>query len=168
MDTLLLLLADGRFPAGGHAHSGGLEAAVAAGRVTGVADLAGFLRGRLATAGQVSAAFAAATHLATSYAVVDTHRPGRPGKLETGTALAGAPGSGGVAVLDAELDARTISPALAAHQPAAGSGAAACRPGRVAGTVPRTRLRRTRTDHTSRSRSASPPPPPDSTPVRPP
>ena len=29
----LLLLADGRLPAGGHAHSGGLEAAVAAGRV---------------------------------------------------------------------------------------------------------------------------------------
>ncbi|MBM0204330.1 urease accessory protein UreF, partial [Micromonospora sp. STR1s_5] len=30
--SLLLLLADGRFPAGAHAHSGGLEAAVAAGR----------------------------------------------------------------------------------------------------------------------------------------
>ncbi|MEU5422925.1 urease accessory protein UreF, partial [Streptomyces sp. NPDC020667] len=29
----LLVLADGRFPAGGHAHSGGAEAAVKAGRV---------------------------------------------------------------------------------------------------------------------------------------
>ena len=31
----LLVLADGRFPAGGHAHSGGAEAAVKAGRITG-------------------------------------------------------------------------------------------------------------------------------------
>lgn len=30
----LLVLADGRFPAGGHAHSGGAEAAVRAGRIT--------------------------------------------------------------------------------------------------------------------------------------
>ncbi|MET7801807.1 urease accessory protein UreF, partial [Streptomyces decoyicus] len=29
----LFVLADGRFPAGGHAHSGGAEAAVAAGRI---------------------------------------------------------------------------------------------------------------------------------------
>jgi urease accessory protein len=56
----LLLLADSRLPAGGHAHSGGLEAAVAAGRVTDVESLDGFLRGRLATAGAVAAAFAAA------------------------------------------------------------------------------------------------------------
>ena len=35
----LLLLADGRFPAGGYAHSGGLEASIAAGRVRDVADL---------------------------------------------------------------------------------------------------------------------------------
>jgi urease accessory protein len=56
----LLLLADARLPAGGHAHSGGLEAAVAAGRVVDVTSLDGFLRGRLATAGQVAGAFAAA------------------------------------------------------------------------------------------------------------
>jgi urease accessory protein len=56
----LLLLADSRLPAGGHAHSGGLEAAVAAGRVTGMPGLDGFLRGRLATAGLVSAGLAAA------------------------------------------------------------------------------------------------------------
>lgn len=30
--TALLILADGRFPAGGHAHSGGMEAAVASDR----------------------------------------------------------------------------------------------------------------------------------------
>lgn len=60
MDPTLLVLADGRFPAGGHAHSGGLEAAVVAGLVTDLDSLAGFLRGRLATAGLVAAAFAAA------------------------------------------------------------------------------------------------------------
>ncbi|GAA4686327.1 urease accessory protein UreF [Phytohabitans rumicis] len=79
----LLLLADGRFPAGGHAHSGGLEAAVAAGRVRELPDLAAFLRGRLHTAGLVSAAFAA-------------------------QACAGAD----TGWLDGELDARTPSPAL--------------------------------------------------------
>jgi urease accessory protein len=56
----LLVLADGRFPAGGHAHSGGAEAAVKAGRVTGAASLEAFCRGRLHTAGLVSAALAAA------------------------------------------------------------------------------------------------------------
>jgi urease accessory protein len=56
----LLVLADGRLPAGGHAHSGGLEAAVEAGRVADLRSLNGFLRGRLATSGLVAAAFAAA------------------------------------------------------------------------------------------------------------
>jgi urease accessory protein len=80
----LLVLADGRLPSGGHAHSGGLEAAVAAGRVRDVAGLGGFLRGRLATAGLVAAAFAAAACA-------------RPGEWPE---------------LDAGLDARTPSPAL--------------------------------------------------------
>jgi urease accessory protein len=61
MNTTLLVLADSRLPAGGHAHSGGAEAAVAARRVVSVADLERFLRGRLATAGLVAAAFAAST-----------------------------------------------------------------------------------------------------------
>jgi urease accessory protein len=56
----LLLLADSRLPAGGHAHSGGLEAAAAAGSVAGLDGLEGFLRGRLATAGLVTAGLAAA------------------------------------------------------------------------------------------------------------
>ncbi|MFI9201312.1 urease accessory protein UreF [Streptomyces sp. NPDC053048] len=56
----LLVLADGRFPAGGHAHSGGAEAAVKAGRVTDVPSLEAFCRGRLHTAGLASAALAAA------------------------------------------------------------------------------------------------------------
>lgn len=79
----LLVLADGRFPAGGHAHSGGAEAAVKAGRVTGAATLGEFCRGRLHTAGLVSAAVAAAAVLGAD-----------PGEL------------------DLAVDARTPSPAL--------------------------------------------------------
>jgi urease accessory protein len=59
----LLVLADGRFPAGGHAHSGGAEAAVRARRITGAATLADFCRGRLHTAGLVAAGLAAAAAL---------------------------------------------------------------------------------------------------------
>ncbi|MFB9364622.1 urease accessory protein UreF [Kitasatospora albolonga] len=59
----LLLLADGRFPAGGHAHSGGAEAAVRAGRVRDAESMAAFLLGRLHTVGLTSAALAAAAAL---------------------------------------------------------------------------------------------------------
>lgn len=55
----LLLLADGRFPAGAHAHSSGVEAAHAAGHVTDLVSLEAYVRGRLATAGVVEAAFTA-------------------------------------------------------------------------------------------------------------
>ncbi|MDV7219995.1 urease accessory protein UreF [Streptomyces prunicolor] len=67
----LLVLADGRFPAGGHAHSGGAEAAVKAGRITGAASLGEFCRGRLHTAGLVSAAVAAAAVLGADPAELD-------------------------------------------------------------------------------------------------
>ncbi|MGW1160081.1 urease accessory protein UreF [Streptomyces sp. NPDC002513] len=67
----LLVLADGRFPAGGHAHSGGAEAAVRAGRITGAASLADFCRGRLHTAGLVSASLAAAAALGVDPATLD-------------------------------------------------------------------------------------------------
>ncbi|WP_431677348.1 urease accessory protein UreF [Kitasatospora sp. KL5] len=60
MHTALLLLADGRFPAGGHAHSGGAEAAVKAGRIHDTDTLAAFLTGRLHTTGLTAAALAAA------------------------------------------------------------------------------------------------------------
>jgi urease accessory protein len=55
-----LLLADARFPSGGHAHSGGLEAAVDGARVVDIDTLGAFLDGRLATVGRVAAALAAA------------------------------------------------------------------------------------------------------------
>ncbi len=79
------MLADARFPNGGHAHSGGLEAAVNAGTVTGVGSLELFLRGRLMTSGVVSAALAAAACVRA--------------------------GTEHWADLDAEADARTPSPA---------------------------------------------------------
>jgi urease accessory protein len=56
----LLLLVDGRLPTGGHVHSGGLESAVADGRVTGLESLGHYLEGRLWTTGRVDAALALA------------------------------------------------------------------------------------------------------------
>jgi urease accessory protein len=85
MSASALLLSDARFPAGGHAHSGGLEPAATAGTVTDLASLEVFLRGRLRTAGTVAAGLAAA-------------------------ACARA-GDGRWDELDAEADARTPSPA---------------------------------------------------------
>lgn len=61
-----MLLADGRLPAGGYAHSGGLEPTV---RLQGLRDVAGidaFLAGRANTVGLVAAAFAAAAYQAAS------------------------------------------------------------------------------------------------------
>jgi urease accessory protein len=60
MNTLLLLLLDSRAPAGAHHHSGGMEAAVGAGLVSGVSDLEDFCRARLRTSARVAAAFAVA------------------------------------------------------------------------------------------------------------
>jgi urease accessory protein len=57
----LLLLADGRTPSGAHAHSGGVEMAVAAGRIRDLPTLEAFLAGRLTTVGRVVAAVAAAS-----------------------------------------------------------------------------------------------------------
>jgi urease accessory protein len=60
-----LLLADSRLPTGGHAHSGGVEAAVERGLLSNEADLALFLAGRLRGSGPVIAAVAAAGCLLT-------------------------------------------------------------------------------------------------------
>lgn len=109
------VLADARFPGGGHAHSGGVEEAVARGLLRDGEDLRSFLLGRLRTAGLVAAAAAAAA----ATAVRDP-----PG---------GGPG-GVLAVLDAELDARTPSPAQRAASRA--QGRAALRAARLAWPSP--------------------------------
>jgi urease accessory protein len=59
----LLVLADGRFPAGGHAHSAGVEIFVRSGELHDVTSLRSFLRGRVATAGFVDATVASAAVL---------------------------------------------------------------------------------------------------------
>ena len=56
-----LLMADGRFPAGGYAHSGGLEGAVDEGALKDLASLRAFLEGRLWTAGLSGGCFSAAS-----------------------------------------------------------------------------------------------------------
>jgi urease accessory protein UreF len=55
-----LILADGRLPSGGYAHSAGLEQAIRQGWVTDIDGLRDFLRGRLHTTGLMNAAFAVA------------------------------------------------------------------------------------------------------------
>jgi urease accessory protein len=60
-ELAVLLLADGRFPAGGHVHSVGIESAVADRRVTGLASLEDFVIGRLWSVGLTEAALVAAT-----------------------------------------------------------------------------------------------------------
>ena len=54
----ILLLADGRFPDGSHAHSHGLEAAIDAGRVHDTGSLAEYVICRLWTSGRTDAAAA--------------------------------------------------------------------------------------------------------------
>ncbi|ONH27043.1 urease accessory protein [Pseudofrankia asymbiotica] len=109
----LLVLADGRLPAGGHAHSGGVEAAVVDGGVTDLDDLAAFLLGRLGTAGLVAASFAAAACQTCLVAVTDlAGAPGTPAAPDTpDIPAAGQDRAARLAALDAELDARTPSPA---------------------------------------------------------
>lgn len=108
MTSALLTLADSRLPAGGHAHSGGVEQAVAAGHVHDPATLGAFLRRRLVTAGAVAAGLAAAACGATD---------------------------DGLRALDEEADARTPSPALRAASRQQGRGLA--RVGRRAWPSPR-------------------------------
>lgn len=71
MNPALLLLADGRFPAGGHANSAGVEAAVRFGDVVDEPTLARYLAARLASTGVTDAAFAAASVCSADRPVVD-------------------------------------------------------------------------------------------------
>ncbi|MGY6502612.1 MAG: urease accessory protein UreF [Acidimicrobiales bacterium] len=90
----LLLLGDGRLPAGGHVHSGGVESAVEDRRIVDLESLAEFTAGRVRTTGLVDAALAAATagRLAVWHDDLDTT----------------------IALLDSEAAARLPSPPLRA------------------------------------------------------
>jgi urease accessory protein len=100
MNVMALLLADSRFPGGGHAHSGGLEEAAARGMVRTEADLPAFLHNRLRTAGALAAVFAAAS----------AHQASRDGASWS--------------TMDDELDARTPSAAQRAASRAQGKATA--------------------------------------------
>ncbi|MEZ5409032.1 MAG: urease accessory UreF family protein [Acidimicrobiales bacterium] len=115
----LLLLADGRFPAGGHVHSGGAEAALIDGRIDGPGSLAAYVVGRLRTTGLVDAAVTAAV-------------------VRRLAADCGAEGCGpgrALRLLDAEADARLAMAALRDSSRRLGRqltrAAAGCWPGQV-------------------------------------
>jgi urease accessory protein len=120
-----LLLADARFPAGGHAHSGGVEAAATAGTVRDLPSLEAFLLGRLRTAGLTAAGLtAAACAHAGDAAAADADADAASGADADADAASGADASADAASgaaagasaltwasLDAEAEARTPSPA---------------------------------------------------------
>ena len=138
MTAALLTLADSRLPAGGHAHSGGVEQAIAAGVVHDPGTLTAFLRRRLHTAGAVAAGLAAAACGAadeTGAGATTSPSSGRHrGQVPSPVALSPASSSSGespapasslVAALrnlDVEADARTPSPALRAASRQQGRG----------------------------------------------
>ncbi|MFF4617233.1 urease accessory protein UreF [Nonomuraea jabiensis] len=134
MNPALLLLADSRLPAGGHAHSGGTEQAITSGAVSDVPSLARFLRGRLHTTGALAATLTAAAHTHASTTSASASPPaathpstpsagpatsppstaagrnadaGTRADAEVGQAASGSPW----VLLDAEVDARTAAPA---------------------------------------------------------
>ena len=107
----LLLLADSRLPAGGHIHSGGVEALVDRGLLRDVDDLALVLDARARTAGLVAGAFAAVGALRppnwTAWdAAVDVRTPS--------PALREASRAQGVALLRTASSAWRADPALSA------------------------------------------------------
>lgn len=105
--ALLLLMADGRFPGGGHAHSGGLEAAVADGSVHDEGSLRSFLLGRLMTSGPSEAWFAAEAvrRCRRDPVLVRQVAPGATERTRT------AEGAASLAALAARYEARTSSAA---------------------------------------------------------
>jgi urease accessory protein len=110
MTTAALLLADARFPASGHAHSGGVEPAATARTITDLASLEAFLRGRLRTAGRTAAGLAAAACILASRAN-DDNRATPHDNRATDDKPATHDNPATWAGLDAEADARTPSPA---------------------------------------------------------
>ena len=127
MTSALLTLADSRLPAGGHAHSGGVEQAIAAGVVSDPPSLATFLRRRLVTAGAVAAGLAAAACAVADERGADNlpEEAGEPGPDAAGERhreAVGARRATTLSLLDDEADARTPSPALRAASRQQGRG----------------------------------------------
>jgi urease accessory protein len=128
-----LVLADSRLPTGGHAHSGGVEAAVERGLLRDEADLALFLAGRLRGTGAVLAATAASGCLLAAGAVLENGGPVSSGQVDWGC-------------WDAAVSART--PSAAAREASRAQGAALLRTARrVWPSPPLEALRRTGRPH---------------------
>lgn len=79
--AVLLTLADSRLPTGAHVHSGGIEEAIAAGMVTGLATLEAFLKRRVRTHGLLTASIAAAVHRGELPSTTPTGKPTRAHRL---------------------------------------------------------------------------------------
>ena len=123
MNTLLLLLLDSRAPAGTHHHSGGMEAAVGTGLVTGLADLEDFCRTKLRTSARVAAAFAAAScRLQADSAERTAVLPPDPVTAASAENPRAPSPAAQWATLDAEFDARTPSEAMRAASRQLGGG----------------------------------------------
>ncbi len=126
-DALTLLFSDSRLPAGGHAHSGGIEEAVTRDVVHDESTLADFLEGRLFASGMLAAAASVAVCVRGRGWIEDAHArcPGDIDELW--------------ADIDSELDARTPSPAQRLASRSQGSlllrAAAAIVPGPVVSSL---------------------------------
>lgn len=108
----LFLLSDGRFPAGGYAHSCGVEEAIAQGQVGGIEDIAWYAAGVLASTGTTAAGLAAAAcALASNPMIGSPETECVPAAAAAGAGSDGSTVAGRWWLLDAEADARIPSPA---------------------------------------------------------
>ncbi|MGH3673940.1 MAG: urease accessory protein UreF [Pseudonocardiaceae bacterium] len=120
MKIASLLLADSRLPTGGHAHSGGVEAAIARGLLRDEADLVLFLAGRVRGSAPVFAAIAAAGCLLAAESLPAVLPPVDSGPADLGPADWGR--------WDAAVSARL--PLAAAREASRAQGAALLRTAR--------------------------------------
>ncbi len=98
--STLMLLADGRFPSGGHAYSAGMEQAITWGDVRDLAGAEEFLAGRVETLGPMAAQVAAAGNVAAHGAAKAVAPAGRQSGRTLGEDLD---------LLDEAVDARLAS-----------------------------------------------------------
>ncbi|NQX26504.1 urease accessory protein [Microbacteriaceae bacterium VKM Ac-2854] len=118
--TVAMLLADARLPSGGHAHSAGMEPAIAGG--LSVADVPAFLLGRARTTTLVEAGTAVVT-LKRVVTSSETHRqsdnPSEPGVVDSST---GHRIDNPLGQIERAWAARTPSPAMRAASRVLGRG----------------------------------------------